>query len=784
MERTELNAKIKEICAISNRLHGFEENEESFLEAIKGLDRKYLTVERDKFSEGSLNWQGVLKPVNFLKFLVIDSILNGKAVSLKLIDELKVKILARDADYFRDYPDFKEAMLKLEEGKNFFHQWNNIFKILFYVYYDQYKDGIITSMTEISEHMKTVLNMKDCKTTVNGFGWNNNYGSSDCWIALYPSDRDTHRRAYQIFLRINPVNKVVYGMGSGDEMEEKNKLDTQDGQNINSERMEKFLFEEAKPKYEELNASIKYEPKEGKEAEHTIVSVDEKHPKNMILYGSPGTGKTYDASEEAVKIVDPSFAWKTRSELMKRYRELQENGFITFVTFHQSYSYEEFVEGYRYDEETKIPKVEPGLFKTLVESARTDYLSPKKKIDLNLAKRKIFKMSLGNTLRGEEDIYEYCIKNNVIGLGWGQTIDYSTAKDKEGIRNLFEKQTKSTEDSAFNVTAVNHFKNLIHNEDLVFVSKGNRALRAIGKVVGDYFYDTNAPIEYRHFRKVEWLLVDISIPVEKVMRKNFSQQTIYEIDKGDLIEANLAEILSKPSGEKKEVKNYVLLIDEINRGNISKIFGELITLIEDDKRLGMDNEITVKLPYSKETSFGIPPNIFILGTMNTADRSIALMDVALRRRFSFRKVVPDSKVIRDLLIDKEVNEEFIEILEKTFNVLNKRIKVLLDEDHMIGHSYFLNIGKEDSEYNLHAVWYDKIVPLIQEYFYNDWDKIKLVLGEYDPANKRGFVRNLESDYKGIFDNEYDDEYPCEFFKHSPDNFSLVLKNTFVGTKNE
>lgn len=785
MDKVTLVSKIKELCDYSNRLHVYEENENSFLEAIKGLDRKYLIGERDKFRDSSINGQGVLKPVNFLKFIVIDNILNGKDVSLDMIDEFKARILKRDVDYFRNYPDFKEAMLQLEEGKNFFHQWSNIFKILFYVYYDQYIDEVDASMTEISEYFKTAFNMKDCKSTVNYFGWNNNYGSSDCWIALYPSDRNGHQEAYQIFLRINPGNKVIYGMYNGSKMPENKKIDTQDGQNINVERMEKFIFEEAKPKYEELNASVKPVPTaESKVEEHLITSVNEKHPKNLILYGPPGTGKTYNAYEKAVHIVAPGFKAKDRKELIAKFRELQDNGYITFVTFHQSYSYEEFIEGYRYDENAKIPKLESGVFKRLVESASTDFLGPKKKIDLNLSKRNVFKMSLGNTLQDDEDIYEYCITNGVIALGYGGNVNYATADNRDKVAAEFKKSSKTEEESAFNITAVNYFKNILKKEDLVFVSKGNRALRAIGKIVGDYFYDANTPIDYPHFRKIEWFLVDSNIPVEKVLKKNFSQQTIYEIRKEWLNEANLSELFTKSSSDKKEFRNYVLIIDEINRGNISRIFGELITLIEDDKRLGMENEMVVKLPYSKEANFGVPQNIYIIGTMNTADRSIALMDVALRRRFSFLKITPEVKVIRDALEKNELNEGFIEIIQKTFEVINKRIKVLLDEDHMIGHSYFMNISKEDPEYSLYAIWYSKIVPLLQEYFYNDWDKIRLLFGEYDSANNRGFVKTLDAEYKGIFGNEYEDEYPCELVRHSPDNFSQVLKNTFISTKND
>ena len=780
MDKTVFASKIKELCDLSNRLHSFEEDEESFLAAIKNLDRPYLQIEAERFRENSIGWDKVLKPVNFIKFLVIDKILAGNDLTLADISALKEEVLKRDTDYFKDYPDFKDAMLKLEEGKNFFRQWASVFRILFYVYYNQYKDKISELLTEISEHLKISLNMKDAKTTVNGFGWNNNYGGSDCWIALYPSTSSSHQKAYQIFLKINPDNKVVYGMTTGEKVEKKErKLEEQDGSSIDLQNLEKFMFDEAKPLYEKMNAEISFIKEEADSKDETHQKVNEKQPKNVILYGPPGTGKTYEAYEDAVKIVEPGFKPKDRKELIVKFKELQGNGLITFITFHQSYSYEEFIEGFRYNEISRIPEVESGVFKTLVESARTDYYEvPKNKTTIDFSKSDVFKMSLGNTLQGDDDIYQYCVDNNVIALGWGQSIDYSKADSKEMVEKLFTENSKEDDESAFNITAVDYFRNIIKKGDLIFVSKGNRSLRAIGKVTGDYLYNKDAPIRYRHFRKVEWLLTDVNVPVEKVMKKNFSQQTIYSIRKQWLNEVNLAELLKTPNKEKKEIRNYVLIIDEINRGNLSRIFGEIITLVEDDKRLGMENELMVKLPYSQEPDFGIPPNIYIIGTMNTADRSIALMDVALRRRFSFRKVSPQSKVIYDDFLKKEVNEEFIEIVQKTFVVLNKRIKALLDEDHMIGHSYFLKIGAEDSEYDLHAVWYDKIIPLLQEYFYNDWDKLKLVLGEFDATGKKGFVKSLESEFEGVFCEEFDDDYPSEIAYHSADNFSQILKNTF------
>jgi Cdc6-like AAA superfamily ATPase len=174
--------------------------------------------------------------------------------------------------------------------------------------------------------------------------------------------------------------------------------------------------------------------------------------------------------------------------------------------------------------------------------------------------------------------------------------------------------------------------------------------------------------------------------------------------------------------------NYALFIDEINRGNVSAIFGELITLIEDDKRLGAANELRVKLPYSKR-ELGVPSNLYIIGTMNTADRSVEALDTALRRRFSFTEIMPNPELLDEIQF-KGFN------LAEVLNTINQRIEVLLDRDHTIGHSYFLKIKNGDTE-GLKSVFKNNIFPLLQEYFYHDYEKIALILGE-------GFVRIKEN----------------------------------------
>jgi 5-methylcytosine-specific restriction protein B len=229
-----------------------------------------------------------------------------------------------------------------------------------------------------------------------------------------------------------------------------------------------------------------------------------------------------------------------------------------------------------------------------------------------------------------------------------------------------------------------------------------------------------------------------------------------------------AEAAWRTRGE--DAPKYLLVIDEINRANIAKVFGELITLIEDDKRLGQANEVIATLPYSGQP-FGVPPNLYILGTMNTADRSIALLDIALRRRFTFMELVPDPSLLHTV-----AGVDLVQLLTS----LNERIAALLDRDHRVGHSYFMGLDGTAGTDDLRFVWYHRIVPLLQEFFYNDGERLLAVLG-------KGFVSKAEvsKDAKVALGDLYDADVPkYEIANLQGDAFVNALKQLSGAAKPE
>jgi len=461
-------------------------------------------------------------------------------------------------------------------------------------------------------------------------------------------------------------------------------------------------------------------------------------PTNLILYGPPGTGKTFHTAREAVALCDGDVAYPEskdgRKALMARYNELMAEKRIAFVTFHQSYDYETFVEGLRpeigEDESSSAGfrlAPTPGIFReicALADQARTHTRVQTDVSTFQLSQRRFWKMGQG-AIGTEDDVYEEAQANDYIALGWGGSIDWSADKfsSLNAIHDEWSKQNPGDQTPS-NWTQTHTFRCEMKPGDIVIVPYGNTAFRAIAEVTGDYYFVPEAEGYYAHCRPVRWLLtLDEPLPLDTIVEGNFTMRTLYQVATARVNLPALVRLLSNTENQENNSdveghpEQFVLIIDEINRANISKVFGELITLIEPDKRLGMPNALTVMLPYSKKKDFGVPANLHIIGTMNTADRSIALLDTALRRRFNFREMAPDASLLGEV--------DGID-LRAVLTIINQRIEYLIGREYRIGHAFFINCENREQ---IEDVVRDKVVPLLEEYFFEDWGRIAAVLGD-------------------------------------------------------
>lgn len=302
------------------------------------------------------------------------------------------------------------------------------------------------------------------------------------------------------------------------------------------------------------------------------------------------------------------------------------------------------------------------------------------------------------------------------------------------------------------------FKYNIQIGDIVLLCSNTSSINAIGIVTGEY----SCHKEYENIsilRKVSWFFKNLNTKINEINDKFILP--LVPIAKLDLSYLDVIDLITQLADDTIEIKennhNYVFVIDEINRGNISKIFGELITLIETTKRIGEPEAMEVRLPYSQKL-FGIPNNVYIIGTMNTADRSIATIDTVLCRRFNFKEMLPDMSVLEGIYVDDVSIKDIV-------SKMNKRISVLHDREHTIGHAYFLALKENPTVEILGRIFSNKIIPLLQEYFYEDYEKIRLVLGDNNKNNSDDqFIIKAVNDYSELFGNiefQFDETYTYE-----------------------
>lgn len=461
-------------------------------------------------------------------------------------------------------------------------------------------------------------------------------------------------------------------------------------------------------------------------------------PLNLILFGPPGTGKTYCTADLAVRICD-GVVPESREALMERYRELRNLHRVRFVTFHPSFTYEEFVEGIRpatTDDGRVRYDVRPGVLKKAVTMARELFEKREAPVtSIQLKGRKLFKMSLGDSTKEEDSwIFQDCLDHGYVGHGFAPGVNFSGCESLQAVRDRYREQHPEAKDTDFNITAAHYIKNEVRQGDLILVSDGNSKFRAIAEVTGGYHHQPEAHYEQR--RSVRWLWSSAeSLPIDLLFAKKLSQATIYCMDQQAVKWDALQELLA-PKRTGSVAPNCVLVIDEINRANLAKTFGELITLLEPSKRLGQPDEQETELPYSGDL-LGVPPNLYVIGTMNTADRSIALMDTALRRRFAFREMSPR----KDLL---ELDVEGIN-LQALLEAMNTRIEALFDRDHVLGHTYLMGVTNFEE---LVERFRTQIIPLLQEYFFEDWRRIQQVFQDEGEPSERQIIQDRDRQGEG------------------------------------
>ena len=475
---------------------------------------------------------------------------------------------------------------------------------------------------------------------------------------------------------------------------------------------------------------------------------------NQIFYGPPGTGKTYRLVDEALRILEPATldahpgnAARERKIRKARYDALVADGQITFTTFHQSFGYEDFIEGIKpvmRDGQLHY-ELEDGLFLQAVRAA-------------------------GGMLEGGDSGPAPAGADAVPGVNpdgqvWRIYIDGTAPVSQLRQRSLergeirigsWLKHPSAFQDRvAVNQTAPQDLNTLPEDElhpqqimfrdsvrigDLVLLATGQDSISAVGVVTGDYFFDQSENIfttEYSHVRPIQWLAKNLSWRATELSGKKFAPATLQRVlgVSAQRVHALLngsAQVATTPVSA---LRPHVLIIDEINRGNVAKVFGELITLLEPSKRAGAAEGLTVRLPLSKR-QFSVPQSLYIIGTMNTADRSLTSLDAALRRRFVFHPVWPDPSVLPKIPLEGTELD-----LAKFLTAINQRIERLLSREQVIGHAYLLDIPATLE--GVAQALQQRILPLLEEYFFEDWSLIRQVLGDdTDKPSEQQFIRKV------------------------------------------
>lgn len=659
MNIEELNSGIKQIGKTSIDIKGYYDNHEKLVEGLNNVP----TAELDKCLDYYASRSGVI--VDLRKELI---------ETLKREDKITTDTLS-------------DLLNKHREGKeNQFRAYKNWFS-LFYPPITFYGHNPIRKfINEFIEKLIADLKLNEhVKSTLIDFQGARQQGADRLWLALYNNQQKSQSHGLQFFVEFynGTIKYGVYRHSNQSYIKKPENIPYEDfdyNKMLGYFSPETDVIKNDTPKKQESNSETVQENG----------NTNGSKSLNQILYGPPGTGKTYNTVLKAAQIISPDSYITDYDEALKIFND-NLGGRIEFITFHQSYSYEDFIQGLRPDVEAKGQlsfDKKDGVFTRIATEALFEYYKKSKRLKAEKKESSVKK--------DENEVY----------------LDFI-----EHLKNLESKDFKSATGSVISITSFTKNDNVEFkhaNSSRTYLVSGNRLLKLF-EVFPDIKEIKNVHTDIRDAiggcnTTVYWVALKEFITFYNKYEKSSDEEkeevfeeVSYESKKKLLATFDL-DVLREISTE--DVPNYVIIIDEINRANISRVFGELITLIESDKRSHGRIPLSCTLPSGEQ--FIVPSNLYLVGTMNTADKSIALLDIALRRRFEFVPMYPNYS------LDYEAKE----VLQS----INEKIIELKGYDFQIGHAYFMS-----EDFNLVDCINNKVIPLLLEYFLNDENEVKNVL---------------------------------------------------------